>query len=135
MAVAQGKLFFDEAGVRTLLLRDPHDTRVRLELARVLFLLHRYAAADYHFRLSAARSPTSVQHNISLFRRAIQAQRTWRVSVEGGIAPDTNVNSAGRDRIVDLFGLHFNVDNDRSEERRVGKECISKCRSRGAPEQ
>src|SRR3546814_4272449 len=92
MAVAQGKLFFDEAGVRTLLLRDPHDTRVRLELARVLFLLHRYAAADYHFRLSAARSPTSVQHNISLFRRAIQAQRTWRVSVEGGIAPDTNVN-------------------------------------------
>ncbi|WP_454888646.1 surface lipoprotein assembly modifier [Sphingobium indicum] len=120
IAVAQGNLSLAEAGFRTLLLRDPHDTRVRLELARVLFLLHRYAAADYHFRLSAARSPTSVQHNISLFRRAIQAQRTWRVSVEGGIAPDTNVNSAGRDRIVDLFGLPFNVDNDAREKSGVG---------------
>src|SRR3546814_18122996 len=112
MAVAQGKLFFDEAGVRTLLLRDPHDTRVRLELARVLFLLHRYAAADYHFRLSAARSPTSVQHNISLFHRAIQAQRNWRVSGEGGIAPDPNVKSAGRDRMVDLCGLPFTVEHE-----------------------
>src|SRR3546814_9491442 len=64
IAVAQGNLSLAEAGFRTLLLRDPHDTIVRLELARVLFLLLRYAAADYHFRLSAAPSPSSVQHNI-----------------------------------------------------------------------
>lgn len=118
--VAQGNLSSAEANFRILLLRNPHDTRVRLELARVLFLLRRYSAADYHFRLGAARSPKAVRDNISLFRRAIQAKRTWRVSVEGGIAPDTNVNSAGRDRIVDLFGLPFNVDDDAREKSGIG---------------
>lgn len=120
VAVAQGNLSAAEADFRTLLLRDPHDVRVRLELARVLFLMRRYSAADYHFRLSAALSPETVRNNISLFRRAIQSQRAWRVSVEAGIAPDTNVNSAGRDRIVDLFGLPFNVGDDAREKSGVG---------------
>lgn len=120
IAVAQGDLPSAEVFFRRLLSRDPHDVRTRLELARVLFLMHRYSAADYHFRLSAARSPKAVRDNISLFRNAIQARRTWRISVEGGIAPDTNVNSAGRDHIVDLFGLPFNVNEDAREQSGVG---------------
>src|SRR3546814_3742048 len=30
-------------------------------------------------------------------------------------------------------GQHLAIEEDRSEERRVGKECVSTCRSRGSP--
>src|SRR3546814_16353239 len=33
-----------------------------------------------------------------------------------------------------LFFIHFWANGDRSEERRVGKECVSQCRSRGSPD-
>src|SRR3546814_9810295 len=32
-----------------------------------------------------------------------------------------------------FYGVNFEVTNIRSEERRVGKECVSKCRSRWSP--
>src|SRR3546814_13597381 len=42
--------------------------------------------------------------------------------------------SAIRERPVDfLLTDHMLTDADRSEERRVGKECVSTCRSRGSP--
>src|SRR3546814_12689534 len=34
---------------------------------------------------------------------------------------------------VPLVAAPFSVDNSRSEERRVGKECVSTCRSRWSP--
>src|SRR3546814_13264859 len=37
--------------------------------------------------------------------------------------------------VLGLLGVHVHTagDDHRSEERRVGKECVSKCRSRGSP--
>src|SRR3546814_15310286 len=48
------------------------------------------------------------------------------------------VRPAGEDELVELFGLVADCRHDarvgvRSEERRVGKECVSTCRSRWAP--
>src|SRR3546814_12983409 len=46
--------------------------------------------------------------------------RTWE---------ESNFGEASADAIVDA------ESHDRQEERRVGKECVSTCRSRGAPKQ
>src|SRR3546814_2509171 len=37
------------------------------------------------------------------------------------------------ERAPELAGQHLHLDLDRSEERRVGKECVSTCRSRWSP--
>src|SRR3954470_21152554 len=46
-----------EALFRRILDRDPRLLRVRLELARTLFMEKRDEQADYHFRLAAAAHP------------------------------------------------------------------------------
>src|SRR3546814_18817699 len=46
----------------------------------------------------------------------------------------TACRAAGRQRTVDLgVGARQGPAQGRSEERRVGKECVSTCRSRGTP--
>src|SRR3546814_12003986 len=49
---------------------------------------------------------------------------------------DVHFHGRGREadlarRFIDTVALH--LDQQRSEERRVGKECVSTCRSRGSP--
>lgn len=121
VASAEGRDEEAEAICRRLLAHNPEDTRVRLELARILFQLRRFSGADYHFRLAAADNPPrEVLQNISLFRQTIRAERLWRVSLEAGIAPDTNINSASREQVVELFGLPFTVADDAREQSGVG---------------
>src|SRR3546814_15545977 len=48
-----------------------------------------------------------------------------RGAVVGGLEDELHL-------LADLDAVHVAVD-DRSEERRVGKECVSTCRSRGSP--
>src|SRR3546814_18111759 len=35
--------------------------------------------------------------------------------------------------LLEIVGGFFGIEDDRSEERRVGKECVSTCRSRWSP--
>lgn len=91
--------------------RDPRLLRVRLELARTLFMQRKDEQADYHFRLAAGEHPTrQVIRNILRFREAIRARRAWRFNFEVGFAPDTNINSATNKETVDLYGLPFQLD-------------------------
>src|SRR6476469_6311838 len=54
-----------EAAFRRILDRDPSLLRVRLELARTLFMQKKDAEADYHFGLAAAKHPApQVLHDI-----------------------------------------------------------------------
>jgi len=100
-----------EAMFRKILDGDPSLIRVRLELARALFLAKRDEQADYHFRLAIASDPpATVIANIARFREAIRARRAWRFNVNVGIAPDSNINSATGKETVDLFGLPFKLD-------------------------
>lgn len=106
---------------RQLLQENPNLVRVRLELARALYLKGDDAAADYHFRQAqAGKVPPAVLANISRFRHAIDQRRRWSASFEIGLAPDTNVNAATDDETVDIFGLPFTLDKQARESSGVG---------------
>jgi hypothetical protein len=100
-----------EAMFRRLLDRDPKLLRVRLELARTLYMERKDEQADYHFRLaSAEHPPVLVVSNILRFRQAIRARRSWRFNMDFGLSPDSNVNSATDKETVDVYGLPFRLD-------------------------
>jgi len=100
-----------ELAFRHILDRDPRLLRVRLELARTLFMEKKDEQADYHFRLAAAEHPAvQVSRNIVRFRQAIRARRSWRFNVDIGFAPDSNINSATDKQSVDIYGLPFRLD-------------------------
>jgi hypothetical protein len=100
-----------ETMFRRILDRDPRLLRVRLELARTLFMEKKDEAADYHFRLAAGEHPPAqVTRNIVRFREAIRARRAWRFNFDIGFAPDSNINSATDKETVDIDGLPFRLD-------------------------
>ncbi|HET7816184.1 MAG TPA: porin family protein [Sphingomicrobium sp.] len=100
-----------EAMFRRILDRDPRLLRVRLELARTLYMANRDEEAEYHFRLAAAgHPPAQVMRNITNFRNAIRARRSWRFNIDFGFAPDSNINSATDKEMVDIQGLPFRLD-------------------------
>lgn len=110
-----------EAMFRKILGGDPKLVRVRLELARTLFLEKKDEQADYHFRLAIAEHPPELAiRNIARFREAIRARRAWRFNLNLGIAPDTNVNSATSRETVDIFGLPFKLSDSARARSGVG---------------
>ena len=110
-----------ERRFRKILEGDPKLVRVRLELARTLFLMKQDEQADYNFRLAIAEHPpTAVIHNIARFREAIRARRAWRFNINFGIAPDSNINSATNKEHVDIFGLPFSLDKSARAHSGVG---------------
>jgi hypothetical protein len=100
-----------ETMFRRILDRDPRLLRVRLELARTLFMEKKDEDADYHFRFAAGENPpVPVMRNIIRFREAIRARRSWRFSLDMGFAPDSNINSATDKQTIDIYGLPFQLD-------------------------
>ena len=100
-----------EAMFHRILDRDPRLVRVRLELARTLYMEGKDEQADYHFRLAASEHPSAVVlRNILRFREAIRARRSWSFSFNFGFAPDSNINSATDKETVDIYGLPFQLD-------------------------
>jgi len=98
---------------RRILDRDPKLLRVRLELARTLYMEKKDEEADYNFRLASAERPSAqVIRNIVRFREAIRARRAWRFNFEVGFAPDSNINAATDKETVDIYGLPFRLDPD-----------------------
>lgn len=99
-----------EAMFRKILKGDPSLVRVRLELARTLFLEKKDEEADYHFRLAITdQTDARVVASIKRFREAIRARRAWRFNVTFGIAPDSNINSATNTDRVEILGLPFEL--------------------------
>lgn len=108
---AAGDYRHAEAKFRLILDKDPRLIRVRLELARTLFMEKKDEQSDYQFRLAAAAHPPSmVARNIVRFREAIRARRSWRFNFNIGFAPDSNINSATDKQSVDIYGLPFQLD-------------------------
>jgi hypothetical protein len=100
-----------EALFRRILDRHPQLLRVRLELARTLFMEKKDEQADYHFRLAAGEHPPAqVTRNIIRFREALRARRAWRFNFDVGFAPDSNINSATDKETVNIHGLPFKLD-------------------------
>lgn len=111
-----------EVMFRRILDRDPALLRVRLELARTLYMEKKDEQAEYHFRLAAGeRPPAEVARNITRFRQAIRARRAWRFNFDVGLAPDTNINAATEKQTVDIYGLPFRLDPNGRPRSGMGK--------------
>lgn len=109
---------YDQAAARfrDILAAQPGLQRVRLELARALFLAHHDSAADYHFRLVLAdQPPPGVALNINRFLAAIRERRVVSFNLELGLVPDSNANAAPDDDRVELYGLPFTLSKDAQE--------------------
>lgn len=81
---------------RAILVDDPKQTRVRLELARVMILQGRTQSADRQFRLAEqdAELPPEIARTIRAARDVIRSKRAWSLNIDAGIAPDSNINNA-----------------------------------------
>lgn len=91
---------------RVALNDQPEWTRARLELARALYNQGQMGAADYHFRLAQNDSlPPDIARVVKDYRQSIRAQKNWDVSLQIGIAPDTNINSATSARTLVFPGF------------------------------
>jgi hypothetical protein len=97
---------------RFLLTREPRLTRVRLELARALYLAGDFEAARYHFEAALGEDlPPAARENVLRFLRAIEAQTTW-MRFTATLIRDTNPANATRAERITLFGLEFVVNPD-----------------------
>lgn len=106
---------------RAILARDPSLNRVRLDLARALFLNGDYAIAEFHFRIAEAASlPPDVQANVERFLNEIKRRKHWSVDVAVGIQPDTNVNAATTVKTVSLFNTPFQLDQNAQKTSGIG---------------
>lgn len=104
IAVEQGQ--FDEAVklFRSVLEARPDLVRARLELARVLALLGRNQAADYHFRLAGATGslPDELARAVFAARAVLRNRDSVGFDVAFGLAPDTNINNASTERALEI---------------------------------
>ncbi len=81
---------------KDILSSDPGQTRVRLELGREMLALGRPQSADRQFRIAQQTDdlPEDVARTIRAVRDVIRAKRAWRLDIDFGIAPDSNINNA-----------------------------------------
>lgn len=92
---------------RAILVDDPGQTRVRLELARTLFAMGKPQSADHQFRLAAEDRdlPPEIARTIRAARDVIRSKRAWSLDFDVGFAPDSNINNAtAADSVTVLFG-------------------------------
>jgi hypothetical protein len=103
---------------RAILADDPRQTRVRLELGRVLLQQGRTASADRQFSLAAQDTelPQEIARTIRTVRDTIRSSRTWRLDVNLGIAPDTNINNATSAQSVTILLGDTEIPVDLNEE-------------------
>jgi hypothetical protein len=88
-----------------ILANDPRQTRVRLELAQAFIALKKTASADRQLRIAQqdADLPQQVARTIRTARDTIRSGRAWRLDVNVGLAPDTNINNATSVKSVTLL--------------------------------
>ncbi|WP_066794320.1 surface lipoprotein assembly modifier [Sphingomonas soli] len=106
LAAAQGQHAAAAEFYMAILAEDPSQTRVRLELGREMLALGKYQSADKQFRLAEQTDdlPEDVARTIRAVRDVIRARRAWRLDLDFGIAPDSNINNATS---VDQVSINF----------------------------
>ncbi len=107
LAAATGDHKTAIAQYQAILADDPTQTRVRLELGRSMLAAGKPQSADRQFSLAQQDDelPPEIARTIRTVRDIIRANRAWRLDVNIGIAPDTNINNAtGADTVTILWG-------------------------------
>jgi len=105
---------------RGILGQDPSLTRVRLDLARALFLARDYDAARYHFQIVlGGELPEVARQNIYAYLRAIYA-RTTRFSLTAFVGPDSNPSYATSAQTVEIGGVPYVLNPDARARKAIG---------------
>ena len=136
---APAKENFDLAirSFRGILVNQPSNLRVRLELARSLFsrgnciapprnLIKHFLgddcwAAEQHFlRVLGADVPPQVVFNVRRFIQVCRARKRAAGSLSLALAPDTNVNTSTSAQTVNIFGLPFQLDDQARAKSGIG---------------
>jgi tetratricopeptide (TPR) repeat protein len=121
LALAQGRLDDGIAALRALLNRDPTLLRVRLELARALFLRRDFDAARYNFELAlgAPELTEAARANVRAFLRQIEVQ-TSSLSLTVSVVTDSNPTQQTRAENIVLLGQLFRLNPDARARSAVG---------------
>ncbi len=101
------------AAFHAMLVRRPELVRVRLELARALFLKGEDSLAKGHFeQVLAGKPPAGVALNVNRFLAEIRARKRWSLRLGVALAPDTNIGAGSDERIIYIQGLPFRRDQE-----------------------
>ena len=96
------------AALRAILIDRPELTRVRLELARALFLTGADRPSRDQFERVLAGGPAPpVVANINRYLAQIRKRRRWTSYFGGSIAEDSNLGAASDSEFIYIFGLPF----------------------------
>lgn len=91
---------------RATLAEHPELTRIRLDLARMLFENRQFDAARFQFEKARAEPlPAAVQENVQRYLAAIDQAEKWTGSLDLSYLDDDNVNNASSSRYIDV-GIH-----------------------------
>ena len=113
---------------RELLTRNPSLTRVRLELARALFLAQDYDAARYHFEIALGGDLSEgVRQNIFAYLRQIYA-RTTRFNLTAVVGPDSNPTYATSAQTIQIGGNAYILNPDARAKKAIGLVALAQGR-------
>ena len=100
------------ASFREILVEEPEQLRVRLELARALFLQNKDDLAKVHFeRVLANNPPPMVKANIIEFLNKIHDRRSFRGFYGFQVVKESNINSESDENTIVLHSLLFTKDD------------------------
>jgi outer membrane protein len=109
---------------KAILADDPAQTRVRLELGKAMMAMGKPQSADKQFRLAGQdrELPPELAKAIRGVRAVIRQKRAWRLDVDFGIAPDSNINNATAvDQVtVNLGGYQLPIELNEAAKARSG---------------
>jgi hypothetical protein len=106
--------------LRKILSSDPSLVRVRLDLARALFLAGEYASARYHFEFALGGDlPPAARENIQHYLQIIEAQKS-SFDLTVLVGPDTNPNYASTANSITLFGIDYKLNPEAQARRAIG---------------
>lgn len=119
---AQGRNGEATAIFRRLLDDHPEFDRVRLELADTLFRQQEDISARHHLdlMLGASASNPDLAATARSYINAIDSRRRWSLSSYVSIAPSTNLNQGGDNRVVYVNGLPFTIADRNLKKSGVG---------------
>lgn len=104
-----------------ILVHDPGQVRVRLELGRAYFLKKDYFDAQRQFLFArAGHLPPLVQTNVDRFVGAIRALQTFSYGLSFSLAADSNLNAGPATDTVSLYGLPFQLSPDARANKGIG---------------
>ena len=104
-----------------ILVHDPGQVRVRLELGRAYFLKRDYIDAQRQFQFArAGHLPPVVKGNVDRFLGTIRALQTVSYGLSFSLAGDSNLNAGPATDTVSLYGLPFQLSPDAQANKGVG---------------